>query len=129
MRDPSAQPKCAAPLTSGIGAIGQTLFTLLALSSLVLLLPLLAGIACALWLESPGPVLIRRKRHGRTRSIHVYAFRTFDPGGATSPVGRWLRATGLDELPQVIALVTGELSVGELLAPGTAARASSVRLR
>ncbi len=98
--------------------------------ALVVLLPLLALLAVWIKLDSPGPVLFRQKRIGRHREpFHVLKFRTMthrDPdaidqhaeqvvsAGADKRItraGRFLRMTSLDELPQLINILKGEMSM------------------
>jgi Undecaprenyl-phosphate glucose phosphotransferase len=92
---------------------------------LVLILPVLALVALAVKLDSPGPVLFRQRRHGLNRRvIEVLKFRTMrvmengnvvtqatkdDP--RVTRVGAFLRRTSLDELPQFINVLRGEMSV------------------
>jgi exopolysaccharide biosynthesis polyprenyl glycosylphosphotransferase len=93
---------------------------------LVLLLPVLATIALAIRVESPGPVLFRQQRLGRgNRLFHILKFRTMrsdltDHSGSRSAsrdddrvtrVGRFLRRTSLDELPQLFNVLAGQMSV------------------
>ncbi len=94
---------------------------------LVALLPLMAGIALAVRVSSPGPVLFRQKRYGFNNDlIEVFKFRSMyvdqsDAGAAklvtrddprVTPVGRILRKTSLDELPQLLNVVLkGNLSL------------------
>jgi lipopolysaccharide/colanic/teichoic acid biosynthesis glycosyltransferase len=95
--------------------------------------PLAAAVAVSVRLTSSGPVLYRQKRLGqRGRVIEVLKFRTFpaevsdddeeqwieEAGGwtvrgAESPiaVGRWLRRTSLDELPQLWNVLRGDMSL------------------
>ncbi len=98
-------------------------------------LPLMALIAVAIRLDSPGPVLFRQKRAGENgRLFEMYKFRTMvqnadalrlmseyrDEGGnlihktpndpRVTRVGRFLRRTSLDELPQLFNVLKGEMS-------------------
>ena len=73
--------------------------------------PLAAGIALATWLEDGGSPLFLQTRVGhRRRPFTVFKFRTMRDQQVTR-VGRWLRQTGLDELPQFINVCRGEMSV------------------
>jgi lipopolysaccharide/colanic/teichoic acid biosynthesis glycosyltransferase len=73
--------------------------------------PLAAGIALAIWLEDGGSPLFLQTRVGhRRRPFTIFKFRTMRDQEVTR-VGRWLRRTGLDELPQFINICRGEMSV------------------
>ena len=92
--------------------------------ALILLSPLFLLIAIAIRLDSKGPVFFRQRRHGfYENEIVVYKFRTMhvmedgaeikqaqrnDP--RVTRVGWWLRRTSLDELPQLINVIRGEMS-------------------
>ena len=117
----------------------------------VVLLPVLAVIALAVAVSSPGPVLFRQQRVGLNgRPFEILKFRTMThaPDGQgplvtaagdrrITPVGRVLRATKLDELPQLWNVVRGDMSlVGPrpevpkyvaLYPPGVAGQVLSVR--
>ncbi|NNE58544.1 MAG: exopolysaccharide biosynthesis polyprenyl glycosylphosphotransferase [Hellea sp.] len=88
--------------------------------------PILALIALAVKLDSPGPVLFKQKRHGfNNREFYVYKFRSLrveaeDKNAAQqvtagdnriTKVGRFIRKTSLDELPQLINVLKGEMSL------------------
>jgi lipopolysaccharide/colanic/teichoic acid biosynthesis glycosyltransferase len=89
----------------------------------LLLSPLLGGIALAVKLDSPGPVLFRQKRPGlHGRPFTLYKFRTMtderDAQGNLLPdaerltsFGRFLRSTSLDELPELFNVLKGEMSL------------------
>ena len=98
------------------------------LSSLLLLLfaPLMLIIALLIKLDSPGPALFRQRRWGFNNNlITVYKFRTMTAeasNDATAPqarrndpritrVGKFLRRTSLDELPQLLNVLKGEMSL------------------
>jgi lipopolysaccharide/colanic/teichoic acid biosynthesis glycosyltransferase len=83
-----------------------------ALPGLLLLLPLLAAIAVAVKLESRGPVLFVSRRLGRNaRVFDCLKFRTMSHGHQETRLGSLLRRYGLDELPQLVNVVRGEMSV------------------
>lgn len=96
------------------------------LPALFLLTPLLALVAIAIKLDSRGPVFFRQERMGRgNRIFRILKFRsmraeTTDANGARSAsrdddritrVGRIIRATSIDELPQLINVLLGEMSL------------------
>ncbi|OSP54364.1 exopolysaccharide biosynthesis polyprenyl glycosylphosphotransferase [Pseudoruegeria sp. SK021] len=100
----------------------------LVIGSLALLLavPVMIAIALAIRLDSPGPILFGQVRHGfNDLPINVLKFRTMyvdscDPGARrvvtkgdprVTWVGRVLRKTSLDELPQLFNVLTGSLSL------------------
>ena len=93
--------------------------------ALVLLIPVLLVIALAVKLDSPGPVLYRQRRVSRGgRLFRLYKFRTMvvdadrlapnvsatgDP--RVTRVGRFLRRSYLDELPQLLNVLAGDMSL------------------
>jgi lipopolysaccharide/colanic/teichoic acid biosynthesis glycosyltransferase len=110
---------------------------LLAAVALVVMLPLLALVALAVKLSSPGPVLFRQARVGRgSTQLKVLKFRTMvadaearlhehglweryvangfklpaDEDPRITRLGRFLRKTSLDELPQIVNVLKGEMS-------------------
>ena len=94
--------------------------------ALVLLSPVMLATAIAIKLESKGPIIFRQKRHGfNNELIEVYKFRSMyaDMADAAATrlvtrddprvtrVGRFIRKTSIDELPQFINVLQGRLSV------------------
>lgn len=93
---------------------------------LVLLIPVLLGTAVAVRVTSGGQVIFRQQRIGKDgRPFAIYKFRTMTQGTEASglgsyvhrddpritPVGRVLRRTSIDELPQFVNVVKGEMSM------------------
>ena len=92
---------------------------------LVLLAPVLAAIALAVKLDSPGPVFFRQARLGwGGKRFHIWKFRSMyvhDDHGVVvqasrgdprvTRVGAFLRRTSLDELPQIFNVIRGEMSL------------------
>ena len=77
---------------------------------LVVFSPVMAAIAAALWCEDRGPLFFRQERLGRDRRpFTILKFRSMRDGRVTR-IGRFTRATGLDELPQFINILRGEMS-------------------
>lgn len=94
-------------------------------SMLILSLPLLPVIAILIKLDSPGPIIFSQQRVGKDgklfnmfkfRSMHATASQyQHSPADSSDPritnVGRWLRRCNLDELPQFINVIRGDMSV------------------
>ncbi len=114
------------PPLSKLQQIAKRLFdVVVAAASLVMLLPLLAVTAIAIKLDSRGPILFRQTRHGyNNETIRVFKFRSMvhlEDGDAfvqavrndsrVTRVGAILRRTNIDELPQLINVLRGEMSI------------------
>ena len=95
-------------------------------AALLLLAPLLAVAALWIRLDSPGPVLFRQQRvgrHGRPFMIHKLRTMHVTPAASADALltvgddpritraGRWLRAHRIDELPQLIDVLKGDMSL------------------
>ena len=97
----------------------------LSLLALVLLCPLLLAVALWVRLDSRGPVLFRQQRVGRGgRPFAILKFRTMQVNAEAAGLqitvgqdpritraGRWLRRSKLDELPQLLNVLRGEMSM------------------
>ncbi len=115
----SDAPPWAPALKRALDVVGAS-------AGLVLLSPLMIAVALAIRLTTPGPALFSQERSGRRgRPFRVYKFRTMtavlpespshpevsadDP--RITPIGQVLRRTGLDELPQLVNVLRGEMSL------------------
>jgi lipopolysaccharide/colanic/teichoic acid biosynthesis glycosyltransferase len=82
-----------------------------ALGGLVFFAPILTVVMAAVLLDDGRPLLFRQVRLGRgRRPFEILKVRTMRDGRVTR-AGRWLRATGLDELPQFLNILRGDLHV------------------
>jgi lipopolysaccharide/colanic/teichoic acid biosynthesis glycosyltransferase len=89
---------------------GRPFDTVGALGGLLFFAPAMAVIAAAILLDDGRPVLFRQTRLGQgRRPFEILKFRTMRDGRITR-TGRLLRATGLDELPQFVNILRGDLS-------------------
>ena len=114
-----------APLDFGEQVLKRSCDLLLSSVALVLLAPLMLITALAIKLDSKGPVLFSQTRNGfNGRSFRIFKFRTMcvledgpvirqamqdDP--RVTRLGRWLRRTSIDELPQLFNVLFGEMSL------------------
>ena len=111
---------------SGYVAAKRALDLTLSIAGLIALAPLMATVAVAIKLDSPGPVFFRQRRHGYlNEEIVVWKFRSmrveasdFSAARQVSAdddrvtrVGKFIRKTSLDELPQIFNVISGEMSL------------------
>ena len=104
----------------------RLLAIVLSLMGIIVLGWLLALLSIAVKLDSPGPVLFKQKRVGRGKShFYILKFRTMrtdtpkdmpthllaNPEQYITRVGRFLRKTSLDELPQLFNILLGDMSI------------------
>jgi lipopolysaccharide/colanic/teichoic acid biosynthesis glycosyltransferase len=88
-----------------------------AIACLVLLAPMLLLIVIAIKCDSRGPIFIRERRCGyRNRRIQVHKFRAatgYSEGSPArlTPVGQFLRQTGIQDLPMLVNVTSGEMSI------------------
>ncbi len=116
---------CETPFTGANGVIKRASDIVLSLLILTLISPLLIAIAAAVKFTSPGPVIFKQRRYGLDgEEILVYKFRSMtvcEDGGTIkqaqkndcriTPLGRFLRKSSLDELPQFINVLQGRMSI------------------
>jgi Undecaprenyl-phosphate glucose phosphotransferase len=114
-----------APLSKFERASKRVLDVAVASAALIFLLPVMLMVALAIKLESSGPVLFRQQRAGfNSKRFSIFKFRTMvvmedgdtitqvtrlDP--RVTRIGRILRATSIDELPQLFNVLGGEMSL------------------
>ena len=115
------------PLRGWDGILKSLEDRLIALLLLPVALPVMALIALAIRLDTKGPALFRQSRHGRNNTeFQIFKFRTMEWRGAghtsgarqtarndarITRVGRFLRASSLDELPQILNILKGDMSI------------------
>lgn len=98
----------------------------ISLLGLIVLSPLMLAVAIAIKLESDGPVLFKQTRLGKdAKEFQIYKFRSMCQGAENmgtgqysfagdmrvTRVGKFIRATSIDELPQFINILKGEMSL------------------
>lgn len=121
-------PAAAAEATTARDRVKRSLDVALAAAALLVLAPLVAVIALAVTIADGGPVLYSQWRVGRGGELfRMLKFRSMLPDaepappgrppakyredGRVTPVGRILRRTSLDELPQLLHVLTGRMSI------------------
>ncbi|MBV8147326.1 MAG: undecaprenyl-phosphate glucose phosphotransferase [Gammaproteobacteria bacterium] len=116
---------CDTPFHGTDAVVKRTMDILFGACALLLALPLLVVIAAAVKLSSPGPVLFRQRRYGLNgEEITVYKFRSMtvcEDGPVVTQatarddrvtgIGRLIRRTSLDELPQLFNVLQGTMSL------------------
>lgn len=113
-------------ITGMQGFVKRSMDIAISMVTLIILSPLMLLAALAVKLESPGPVLYRQTRLGKNdKPFEILKFRSMrqdstngsEPGWSTAGdarrtrVGRIIRPLGIDELPQLINVVKGEMSL------------------
>ncbi|MCR0182871.1 sugar transferase [[Clostridium] innocuum] len=106
--------------------IKRLLDTILSLLGIIVLLPLLLSLAIVIKTTSPGPILFKQKRVGKdNKHFYIYKFRSMridtpkdmpthlleNPDQYITKVGKFMRKTSLDELPQLFNIIKGEMAV------------------
>lgn len=106
--------------------IKRILAVIISGTAIIVLGPIFAVIALAIKCDSPGPVIFKQKRVGKDKvHFNIYKFRTMyidtpsdmpthllkDPTAMITKVGRFLRKTSLDELPQLFNIFKGDMTI------------------
>ena len=114
------------PITDWDSVAKRTFDIIFSILGIIVLSPFMLGAAIAIKLDSPGPILFRQKRHGfNNEEINVLKFRSMytdmsDPSAKqavtkgdprVTKVGRFIRKTSIDELPQFFNALRGDLSL------------------
>jgi putative colanic acid biosysnthesis UDP-glucose lipid carrier transferase len=117
---------CDTPFRGSAGIVKRSVDVLLTLAVLPVVLPLMGVIALLIRLTSCGPAIFKQRRYGLDgKEILVWKFRTMvavEDGdknyrqvtrddARVTPLGRFLRRTSLDELPQLINVLQGSMSL------------------
>jgi putative colanic acid biosynthesis UDP-glucose lipid carrier transferase len=117
---------CESPFYGGRGIAKRLSDIAFAALLLALLSPVMIGVAAAIRATSKGPIIFRQKRYGLDgKEIIVYKFRSMsvtEDGDKTytqvkrndarvTPVGAFIRATSIDELPQLFNVLEGSMSI------------------
>jgi polysaccharide biosynthesis protein PslA len=125
-RDRYRRRNSAAAKDSALFSMKRAIDVVGAGTALIFLAPLFISVAIAIKVTSPGPVLFSQHRYGyRNKRFRIYKFRTMhmhlgDRAGTcqatrndprVTPVGRLLRNTSLDELPQLLNVLKGDMSL------------------
>lgn len=99
---------------------------LLSLIGIIVLSPVLLLLCLAIKIDSKGPIIFKQKRVGKNKThFNIYKFRTMkidtpkempthllaDPDFYITKVGKFLRKTSLDELPQLFNIIKGDMAV------------------
>jgi len=106
-------------------AVKRIVDVVVAVTALVILAPLMVAVAIAIKLDSDGPVFFRQTRHGfNGRPFGIYKFRSMTVmengevvrqarknDNRVTRVGYWIRRLSIDELPQLINVVYGDMSI------------------
>lgn len=108
------------------GYVKRVIDFVLSLCGLIILSPVFLILCIWIKLDSKGPILFKQKRIGINKSnFYIYKFRTMyidtpkdmpthmlaDPDQYITKAGHFLRKTSLDELPQIINILKGEMSI------------------
>ncbi len=105
--------------------VKRTMDFIIALCALIILSPVMLIVAIIIKITSPGPVIFKQQRIGKDGEVfEIYKFRSMCVGAEkqgsgvysgkddarVTPIGKIIRATSIDELPQFINILKGEMS-------------------
>jgi lipopolysaccharide/colanic/teichoic acid biosynthesis glycosyltransferase len=117
---------CGPPINDRRAVVKRLQDLVIGSAALIVTAPVMALLALAVKLDSPGPVLFHQRRHGfNNEEIVVWKFRSMrteaaDPTASrqvsadderVTRLGRLMRRTSLDELPQILNVLKGEMSL------------------
>ncbi len=117
---------CESPFYGGRGIAKRFSDIVIASLALLVISPVMISVAVAIKLTSPGPIIFKQRRYGLDgKEIIVYKFRSMsvtEDGQSTytqvqrndvrvTSVGAFIRATSLDELPQLLNVLEGTMSI------------------
>lgn len=116
---------CETPFYGYRGVVKRIFDFVVSILAVIVLSPLLLGIAVLVKVSSPGPVIFKQRRYGLDgQEIYVYKYRTMTvmedgPNVAQAtkddtritPIGKILRSWSLDELPQLANVIQGQMSL------------------
>lgn len=114
----------ARPLSQAHLAAKRCFDVVVSAVAIMMLSPVMLAVAALVWIDSRGPVIFSQKRHGYNREpFRIYKFRTMQHEASTAfrqasrndarvtRIGRLLRKTNLDELPQLFNVLAGDMSL------------------
>jgi putative colanic acid biosynthesis UDP-glucose lipid carrier transferase len=108
----SQRGRLARPMSLTQRWLKRAFDVLLASLALIILFPLLIVTAIVVKFESPGPIIFRQLRIGFDgRPFSILKFRTMSVDRTLTRVGRYLRMTSIDELPQLVNVLIGDMSI------------------
>ena len=116
---------CETPFQGSRGLVKRSMDIAISAIALVVLAPFLLLVALLVWVSSPGPVIFRQRRYGLDgQIIDVLKFRTMTvtedgpivqqatrDDARITPIGRLLRRYSIDELPQLVNVLRGSMSL------------------
>lgn len=98
---------------------------LISLFALIVLMPIFMGVILAIYFTDKGPIFFKQQRVGKNgqafdiykfRSMVIYAekiggYSTSDNDPRITPIGYWIRKSSIDELPQILNVLLGDMSI------------------